>query len=32
MNVEEPHTREKSSDYFEFVKHTIPAHYDGAFD
>ena len=30
--VEEPHTREKSSDYFEFVKHTIPAHYDGVFD
>ena len=30
--VEEPHTREKSCDYFEFVKHTIPSHYDGVFD
>ena len=30
--VEVPHTSEKSSDYFEFVKHTIPPHYDGVFD
>ena len=30
--VEEPNTREKSSDYLEYVKHTIPAHYHGVFD
>ena len=30
--IEVPHTSEKSSDYFEFVEHTIPAHYDGVFN
>ena len=30
-----PHKKvltEKLSDYFEFLKHKIPAHYDGVFD
>ena len=26
------YTHEKLSDYFEFLKHKIPAHYDGVFD
>ena len=30
--MEVPHTYEKSCDYFNFLKYTIPAHYDGAFD
>ena len=28
----ELHSSEKSSGYFEFLKYTIPAHYDGIFD
>ena len=31
-DVEVPHSSEKSSDYFTFLKHTIPAHYDHLFD
>ena len=30
--IEVPHSNEKSSDYFKFLKHAIPAHYDGVFD
>ena len=31
-DIEVPHSSEKSSDYFKFLKYTIPAHYDGVFD
>ena len=30
-DIEVPHSSEKSSYYFECLKYTIPAHYDGAF-
>ena len=30
-DIEVPHSSEKSSDYFKFLKYTIPAHYDGVF-
>ena len=30
--IEVPHSSEKSSDYFKFLKSTIPTHYDGVFD
>ena len=31
-DIEVPHSSERSSRYFEFLKYTIPAHYDGVFD
>ena len=31
-DIEVPQSSEKSSDYFKFLKYTIPAHYDGVFD
>ena len=31
-DIEVPHSSEKSSDYFKFLKYTIPAHYDDVFD
>ena len=31
-DIEVSHSSEKSSDYFKFLKYTIPAHYDGVFD
>ena len=30
-DTEVPYSSEKSSDYFKFLKYTIPAHYDGVF-
>ena len=30
-DTEVPHSSEKSSDYFKFLKYAIPAHYDGVF-
>ena len=30
--IEVPHSSEKSSDYFKFLKYTIPACYDDVFD
>ena len=31
-DIEVPQSSEKSSDYFNFLKYTIPTHYDGVFD
>ena len=31
-DLEVPHLSEKSSHYFNFLKYTMPAHYDGVFD